>query len=167
LALLQLPNLTSRLSSDEAMSNLKVNIVPAHGTAGSVGDLATTVAIGSILEDQCHISPTGFTPSQFRVNKRTSRVILVTGVLSPALLLKELKDGNGRKPCLADFGPALFKMILPLNMLKNHIASNHVRNFNAPAADRTSRRITLPLASSNLTILALLTSVDFSNSVTR
>jgi hypothetical protein len=66
------------------------------------------------------------------------------------LLLKELKDGNGRKPCLADFGPAPFKMILPLNMLKNHIASDHVRNFDTPAADRTSRRITAPAASADI-----------------
>jgi hypothetical protein len=150
LALLQLPNLTSRLSSDEAMSNLKVDIVPAQGTAGSVGDLATRAAIGTILEDQRYISPTDFTPSQFRVNKRTSRVILVTEVLSPALLLKELKDSNGRKPCLADFGPAPFKMILPLDMLKNHIASDHVRNFDTPAADRTSRRIAAPAASADV-----------------
>jgi hypothetical protein len=151
LALLQLPNLTSRLSSDKAMSNLKVDIVPAHGTTGSVGDLATRAAIGTILEDQRYVSPTGFTPSQFRVNKRTSRVILVTEVLSPSLLLKELKDRNGRKPCLADFGPAPFKMILPLNMLKNHVASDHVRNFDTPAVDiRTSRRITAPAASTDI-----------------
>jgi hypothetical protein len=94
-----------------------------------VGGLATRAAIGTILEDQHYLSPTGFTPSQFRVNKRTSRVILVTAVLSPALLLKALKDSDGRKPCLADLSPAPFKMIIPLNMLRNHITSNHVHNL--------------------------------------
>ena len=152
LALLQLPNLTSRLSSDEAMSNLKVDIVPAHGTTGSVGDLATRAAIGTILDDEDYVSPTGFTPSQFRVNKRTSRVVLVTDVLSPSLLLKALKDSDGRKPCLSDFGPPPFKMILPLNMVKNHVASGHVRNyFDTPVVvDRTSRRITAPAASTDI-----------------
>jgi hypothetical protein len=72
----------------------------------------------------------------------------VTAVLSPSLLLKALKDSNGRKPCLDDFGPAPFKMILPLNMLKNHVASDHVRNFDMPVVGRTSsRRITAPASS--------------------
>jgi hypothetical protein len=132
------------------MSNLKVDIVPAHGTTGSVGDLATRAAIGTILDDERYVSPTGFTPSQLRVNKRTSRVILVTDVLSPSLLLKALKDSNGRKPSLSDFGPPPFKMILPLNMLKNHVASDNVRNFDTPAADRASRRIAAPAASAEI-----------------
>jgi hypothetical protein len=120
-----LPDLNARLTPEEAMEGLVVDIVPSHGY---VPEMATRGALGTMTNSKTLISQDGFAPKYVRANGKTSCIVEVTKVYSPSLLVPGMKK-NGVKACLGDCGDPPFRLVFPLKMLKKHVESDHVRNY--------------------------------------
>lgn len=123
-----LPDLTLRLAAEAAIPNLQVDVVPSHG---NVASMATRAAVGMLSDAPFCKSPDGVIPSQVKPNQN-SRVVAITSVVSPSLVVPGLKKGSKTKResvCLRDFGTPPFTIVLPLKMLKHHVDSTMVRIF--------------------------------------
>jgi hypothetical protein len=98
-------DLTQRLSKEATPPYLEVDIVPSHG---NVASMATRAAVGSISDSTICASPDGITPRHVKQNAH-SRVVKVTSVMSPALVVPGFKKANRKgKVCLRDFGATPF-----------------------------------------------------------
>ena len=136
-------DLTLRLSKEAALPNLEVDIVPSHG---NVASMATRAAVGSISNEMNFESPDGITPRRVKQNAH-SRVVKVTSVMSPSLVVPGFKKANKKgKVCLRDFGAPPFLIVLPLKMLKHHVDSPSIRTFSEahPLAKPPATRCTVP-----------------------
>lgn len=143
LKLENLPNLNNRLPSASAMDGLRIEIVPSHGSSGSVSDMATRAAMGTICPDSSYLAPEGFSPSRVNINRRKSCVVKVDSVLSPNLIVPGMKR-KGKRVSLGDFGQAPFKIPIPLGMLRKHIEGQSVRTYRTMTTPPSLARITQP-----------------------
>jgi hypothetical protein len=150
----QLPDLSQRIDPDNALPGLNIDIVPPHARNDQhkpvrgyrVGDLATRAAIGTIVDDEKVTNPANITPLHVKSTGKT-RVVKVTEVLAPSLIVPGHFVGNGKnkKPaCLRDFETP-FRIVLPLTMMRGHVASELVRTYEPRVTlVPTRRRITPP-----------------------
>ena len=135
-----LPDLNTRLGPAAALPETEVDVVPKHGYAP---DMATRGAVGTITKYSTFVSPDGFTPALLKANAGKSRIVKVTKVYSPFLLVPGMKK-NGKAACLGDFGEPPFNIIATFGMLKLHVESEHVRSFPRPVDAQVPPRVTPP-----------------------
>ena len=98
---------------------MMVDVVPKHGYAP---DMATRGAVGTITRYSNFVSPAGFTPALLKTNAGKSRIIKVTKVYSPFLLVPGMKK-NDMAACLVDFGKPPIHIIVTFGMLKQKVES--------------------------------------------
>jgi hypothetical protein len=89
------------------------------------------------------VSPDGFTPALLKTNAGKSRIIKVTKVYSPFLLVPGMKK-KGKAACLGDFGEPPFNIIATFGMLKLHVESDCVRSFPRRLDGQAPPRVTPP-----------------------
>eukprot|EP00956_Cyclotella_meneghiniana_P003609 scaffold4428_cov57-Cyclotella_meneghiniana.AAC.1 len=127
-ALSKLPDLSLRLTLEEAVVGKRVDIVPRYG---SVMCMATRAATGRIIDAEHCESPDGIAQAKVRAGRGMAAVQLET-VYSPALEIPYYrKNGSPEKPTLADFGTT--QLVLPIQMLKEHVQSESVRPYSLDA----------------------------------
>lgn len=94
----------------------------------TVLETATRAAIGNIVDDDKVTNPASITPLHIKSSTKT-QVVEVKEVLTPALIVPGHFVGTGknkRPACLRDFKTP-FRIVLPLTMMRGHVASKHVR----------------------------------------
>jgi hypothetical protein len=137
--------LTRQLLADTVMTlNQEVHIVPLHG---NVASMATCAGFGNISDATICDSPDGIMPKRVKQNVH-SRVIKVTSVLSPSLVVPGYKIAKRKgKVYLGDLRVPLFLIVLSLKMLKQQVDSPLIRTFsevNLPSKQPPAR-FTLPI----------------------
>ena len=134
-----MPDLTSRLNEEDAVVGKKVDLVPRHG---SVANMATRAATGTIVDmDICH-SPDDILPKKARCGKGCV-AIKVDCIHSPALILPRYRvDSTKEKATLRDVGKN--HIIVPIAMLKEYVDSDAVRATAVEHPPGTAPRITQP-----------------------
>jgi hypothetical protein len=113
LYLLPMADLTLRLTADEADVGVPIDIVPPRG---SVAVLATCGANATIEAPAIWTAPPRCRPPLFSPTPNR-RLVTVTNVLAPSLVVPGLRDENGERMTLGDFGSTPFSISLPLTML--------------------------------------------------
>jgi len=99
--------------------------------------------------------PSQFEPGKIKISENT-RVVEVTEVLGPSLLLPGVKINTGtvaQRACLGDFvqpGGSPFHLVLPLSMLKRHVDDQAVRVYGNTAAIIHQHRVTPPSGKSEV-----------------
>jgi hypothetical protein len=114
--LLPLVDLCARLLPSEAKLGLDVDIVPSHG---NVQILATRGAIGKIVDDTHWTSQ--FVEIASAKRKKDWKVVQVSKVEAPNLIIPGLKKVHDEQVSLGKFGPTPFLIRVPITMLKNHV----------------------------------------------
>mmetsp|Transcript_46491 Transcript_46491/g.108496 ORF Transcript_46491/g.108496 Transcript_46491/m.108496 type:complete len:192 (+) Transcript_46491:318-893(+) len=111
----KLPDLTLRLRAEDATDGLAVDIMPAHG---SMSTQATRAARAVIVQSAATTwsPPTGYTPASMEA-KPTHRLVRVTEVNLPALVVPRVKGPNRNPSTLGSFGAPPYHFLLPLTML--------------------------------------------------
>jgi hypothetical protein len=107
--------------------------------------MATRAGAGFISEETICESPTGITPKRVKQNTH-SRVIKVTSVLEPLLVVPGYKIAKG-KVCLRDDGVPPFFIALPrLKIPKHHLDSPLIGIISKvnPLAEAPAARYTEP-----------------------
>ncbi|CAJ1958312.1 unnamed protein product [Cylindrotheca closterium] len=130
LYLRQKPDLSVRLSVEEARAGLCIDVAPLRG--GALSMVATRCATGTLTEqtyDEWEV-PSDMRLDTGQINKRRYRVVNVCSVVAPHYIVPYVKKKESGGPvCLDDFGAPPFFVILPLTMLKQHIESDTIRPF--------------------------------------
>jgi len=140
----QLPDLSLRLSKEDAIPGSIVDVVPSHG---NVSSMATRAAWGTLVDDKYCRLPLNFTPSRVKRGAST-RVVKIEHVTAPHLFVPGIKNSRGNHACLGDFGDPPFSILLPIKMMKKHIDDNSIRNT-PPAhdhVDESTANVTEPAA---------------------
>jgi hypothetical protein len=134
------PDLTQRLKLSEASIGKLVDVVPRYG---SVACMATRAASGRIIDAVYCESPEGIVQSKVRAGAGMVAVQLDT-IYSPSLQIPHYrKIDKNAKPTLADFGNGM--LILPIQMLKEHIESDEIREYGGSVANQSG--LTVPATS--------------------
>jgi hypothetical protein len=125
--LLEMPDLSRRLTPEEAIPGAKVDLIPRHG---SVACMATRAATATIINSATCMCPPGMVygrkkQTEVRAGKGCY-VIVLNEVFSPALIIPSYKSDDGKPVTIADF-PANHQFMLPISMMKEHVDSPHVR----------------------------------------
>ncbi|KAL3770800.1 hypothetical protein ACHAWU_006359 [Discostella pseudostelligera] len=125
--LLEMPDLSIRLTPEAAIAGAKVDLIPRHG---SVACMATRAATATIINSVTCTCPPGMVygrkkQTEVRAGKGCC-VVLLNTVFSPALIIPNYKSDDGTPVTIAAF-PANHPFILPICMMKEHVDSPHVR----------------------------------------
>ena len=133
-----LPDLTKRLTVDEAKVGVKIDLVPATGTM-SAACLATRSAIGIIVDASECKSPSGVTPELAKAGDGCV-VVQFDRILSPGLKLPRYKH-DGESATLSHFQDA--RAVVPVRMLRAYTESDKVRST---PIDEPCQRVTIPVS---------------------
>ena len=125
--LLEMPDLSRRLTQEAAVPGVKVDLIPRHGNIACMATRAATATISISLTCTC---PSGMVygkkkQSEVRAGKGCC-VVVLNKVFSPALIIPNYKSNDGTAVTIADF-PANHPFVLPICMMKEHVDSPHVR----------------------------------------
>jgi hypothetical protein len=130
--LLAMPDLTRRLSPEEFTPHRKVDLIPQHGSAACMATRAATATIYKSVQCAC---PPGmiyvYRKKEHKMVKagKGSCVVVLNNVYSPALIIPNYKwENKNRKDAvtLANFVEDQ-TILLPISMIKAHVASANVR----------------------------------------
>lgn len=145
--LVQLKDLSCRLTEAEAIAGTRVDIIPSNGNPLS---MASRAATGTILGSKDYVCPVGYTMKGNRVVRVGKRmcVIKIDQINAPGLVLPRYKYKNSKSPVtLADIGKV--NIIVPLEMLTSHTECDHgsgdqsvkdaTTNITAPAESPTTQ----------------------------
>ena len=137
----KMPDLTLRLKEDDVTQGKVIDLVPRNG---NVACMATRAATGRIVEiDTCQ-SPEGIVQKKVKAGNGMVAIQL-TKIYSPGLKLPHYKKEGSLSPLtLADFGNG--QVVVPVQMLKEHVASASVRVY---PIDAIITGMMLPSNSSN------------------
>ena len=117
------PNLARRLTIDEAVPGLKVDLVPMSGTM-STSCLATRAATGAIIDATECDNPQGVTPRKVKAG-RGCVVVEFDSIWSPLLKLPDYKVASGDAAALMQFEKR--RAVVPLRMLREFVEGATVR----------------------------------------
>lgn len=120
--LIKRPDLSTRLAPSDVQEDVAVDVVPGHGC---VSVMATRGAIGTVQEQTPWKPPHNMSPALLNPT-RARCLVKVTSVLAPGLVVPGMKK-HGSAVTLGDFGAPPFCVMLPLKMLKEHVASDNIR----------------------------------------
>jgi hypothetical protein len=137
----ELPDLSRRLTFADAKIGKCVDVVPRFG---SVACMATRAATGHIIDANYCQSPSGVAQTKVKASSGMVAIQLDT-IYSPSLQVPYYrKDGTSTSPTLEDFG--LGQLVLPVQMLKEHVRSESVRIYplNADANESQNAGTTPP-----------------------
>ena len=134
--LLSLDNLMLRLEGNDAVAGAAVDVVPSHG---NVGVLATRGARATIAESKQWDTPRFFAPRNLKAT-RTRRLVTVTEVFAPSMIVPGVKNAQRQRLTLGDLGEPPFSVMLPLAML----APPSTRRRATPAAAPGAAAVTAP-----------------------
>ena len=152
--LLELPDLASRLSAEEAVPEMIVDIAPPYvrttrkaKNGYNVTDIATRAATGRIVASNRVTYPDNIEPRYAQSVPGNSVVVEVSQVYSKALKVPEHRLNNRTAATLGDFGDEPFKVVLPLTMLRRHIELSEndaigviLRTYEPPRSEVTRNR---------------------------
>jgi hypothetical protein len=129
--LLTMPDLTRRLLPEELTPNRKVDVIPRHGSASCMATRAATATIHDSV--QCLCPPRMICVYRKKEHKtvkagKGSCVLVLNNIYSPALIIPNYKWDNEKTGVvtLADFSVGQ-QILLPLSMIKAHVASVRIR----------------------------------------
>ena len=122
--LIKRPDLSTRLAPSDVQEDVAVDVVPGHGC---VSVMATRGAIGTVQAQAPWKPPADMSPALLKPTPARC-LVKVTTVLAPGLVVPGMKK-HGSAVTLGDFGAPPFCVMLPLKMLKQHVASDNIRVF--------------------------------------
>ncbi|GFH49181.1 hypothetical protein CTEN210_05657, partial [Chaetoceros tenuissimus] len=93
-------DLSKRLTQQEAQQGMKVDIVPAHG---SVMCMMSRAAIGEILHDTSCVVPILDCDTDRLEATSNTRIVRITKVCAPSLIIPNIKKSNGENVTLGDY----------------------------------------------------------------
>ena len=164
--LLKKPDLTIRLGVNDATVGKRVDIVPRFG---GVACMATRAATGKIVDASYCDSPEGISQSRVKVGPGMVTVMLET-IYSPSLEVPHYRKTDKKgKPTLGEFG--LRQIVLPIQMLKDHVEVDSVRVYQSDdrssASSRTQQAGITPPATDSTNTTADELNTSSSNNVSR
>jgi hypothetical protein len=113
----KMPDLSLRLTVDEAVPGTKVDLIPFNG---SIPGMAARAATGIIIGNDVYSCPEGVlykNKQRMRVGKCTY-VVQLHAIYAPGLILPGFSK-NSTAASLGDLGKV--EVIVPIGMLKNHV----------------------------------------------
>jgi hypothetical protein len=140
----QKPDLTARLTTEDASVGKCVDVVPRYG---SVACMATRAATGHIIEADYCVCPDGLSQKKVRAGAGMVTVQLDT-VYSPSLEVPHYRKLHDKsKPTLGEFG--IGQIVLPVQMLKDHVDSDIIREYPTNVSASNEAGTTPPAAAAN------------------
>jgi hypothetical protein len=136
----EMPDLTRRLTKEELVPSMKVDIVPRHGRNVATASLSTRAASAEVIGTRSCACPSGIVPKVGSGNMvkpcPNSCVVKVTATYSPAFIIPgyKMKDNN-EAATIGDIGLNQ-EIVVPIDMLRNHFES---RATPTPTVDNESR----------------------------
>jgi hypothetical protein len=135
--LLEMPDLSRRLTQEAAIPGVKVDMIPRHG---SIACMATRAATAIIIDSVTCTCPPGMVYGKKKqIEVRAGKgcyVVVVNKVFSPALIIPNYKSEGGLPVMIAAF-PDNHPFMLPICMMKEHVDSPHVRATPIAASENT------------------------------
>ncbi len=147
-----MPDLTSRLPAEELITGMKVDLVPQLGQFTSAAMLNTRAATATAIGRQvCHC-PAGIVSKKGNAKKvrpcANSYVVKVDVIYASNFIIPgyKMKDTN-EKATLGSLG--LNEIVVPIDMLRDHIASDVIRPTTNESQDTDCARPSPPASESS------------------